>query len=70
MFFRGYISDWLYELLPYVYLCVGMFMDIQASSMIAAISGVLLISAGAFIWIMRREARKVRVKMNSGSIQV
>lgn len=48
---------WLYEALPYLYLGGGVFTLIGVRNWGAAISSLLLISAGGVVWKMRRDYR-------------
>lgn len=50
--------DWLYEALPYVYILAGTATILNLGNTLSLFSGGLLISAGLFIWWMRRTARQ------------
>lgn len=61
-----WIPGWLYEILPYCYMAIGLIVLISLRNFPGAFSGVLLIAAGFFIWNqrnyyrakLRREAEK------------
>ncbi|MDI1246899.1 MAG: hypothetical protein PSV24_16030 [Rhodoferax sp.] len=57
--------DWLYEALPYVYVIGGVVTIVNFDSGWSNLSGGLLISAGAFIWWMRRSFRQNQVRGES-----
>ena len=48
----------LYELLPYLYICTGVMCAFLIDSTIVLISSMLLIVAGIFVLLMRRNFRK------------
>ena len=48
----------LYELLPYLYICTGVVCALLIDSTIVLISSMLLIVAGVFVLLMRRNFRK------------
>jgi hypothetical protein len=50
--------DWLYEALPYVYVIAGIAVIAKLGNALSIVSGGLLISAGVFIWWMRRTFRQ------------
>lgn len=56
--FYGYKPDWLYESLPYVYVAAGTVCALLTANPIGIVSGLLLISAGAIVWHLRRSYRK------------
>lgn len=64
---RAHKPEWLYELLPYVYVGVGVLTMASLQNLIALVSGGLLISAGAVVWLMRRRYRsgQSRVEANA-----
>jgi len=53
------LPHWLYEPLPYVYASVGAFATVSMDSIIGVISGILLMSAGIYIWYMRFDYRSI-----------
>ena len=57
MFLRGYKPDWLYEVLPYAYLVAGLITIFTLKNVMGAVSGLLLTSTGAAVWLMRRSYR-------------
>jgi hypothetical protein len=50
--------DWLYEALPYVYVVAGIATIANLGNALSIVSGGLLVSAGVFIWWMRRTYRR------------
>ncbi len=52
----------LYESLPYLYLAAGVACFALLPHPIGAWAGVLLINAGALVWIMRAERRRLNQK--------
>lgn len=56
--FNGYKPDWLYEALPYLYVAAGVLTLALLHNPLGVISGLLLISAGATIHMMRRSYRR------------
>lgn len=57
---RTYKPEWLYELLPFLYVGVGVMTILMLRNPVAAVSGMLLISAGVVVWSMRRNYRNGR----------
>jgi hypothetical protein len=56
--FKSYKPEWLYEALPYLYVLAGVVTITNLGNTLSLFSGGLLISAGVFIWWMRRSARQ------------
>jgi hypothetical protein len=56
--FRSYKPEWLYEALPYLYVLAGIATIANLGNALSMFSGGLLISAGVFIWWMRRNSRQ------------
>lgn len=52
-----WLPNWLYESMPYVYLGSGLIIINLNLHAVGEISGVLLCFVGAFIILMRRNAR-------------
>lgn len=50
--------DWIYEPLPYLYSLSGIVAAWQLDATLGRVSGVLLVSAGVVIWLMRYHYRK------------
>lgn len=50
--------EWLYEALPYAYVMAGIATIANLGNTLSMVSGGLLISAGVFIWWMRRTHRQ------------
>lgn len=48
----------LYEVLPYSYICLGSLSMLLLDNYVAVISGVILIVAGALVWILRSDHRR------------
>lgn len=63
--FNVHKPDWLYEALPYVYGLAGVVTIANRGSALSMLSGGLLVSAGLFIWWMRRSHRKSQKRMKS-----
>ena len=53
------LPDWLYELLPYLYVGIGAISALAIHSIVGIASGLVLISSGAVIWNMRRNFRSL-----------
>ncbi len=53
------LPSWLYEPLPYVYASVGAAATLSTDSIIGVISGVMLMSAGIYIWYLRFDYRSI-----------
>jgi hypothetical protein len=49
---------WLYELLPLIYLVVGLIVSFGLGGMLATLSGILFFSAGLQVFLMRSRYRK------------
>ena len=57
-----YLSRPIYELLPYIYLAVALLLIASAPPiMMGHISADLLLFCGAYIWMMRSDARRTDV---------
>ena len=52
------LPEKLYEMLPYLYILTGIISASVVDSLIVRISSILLIMAGVFVFIMRRNYRK------------
>jgi hypothetical protein len=50
--------EWLYEALPSIYVVAGITTIANLGNTLSIVSGSLLISAGLFIWTMRRTSRQ------------
>ena len=55
---NGYKPDWLYEVLPYLYVGAGVLTLALLRNPLGIVSGLLLLSAGATIHMMRRSYRR------------
>lgn len=55
----------LYEFLPYLYMSTGALSMSLLGHFIAVISGLLLIVAGALVWILRSDHRRADLKNSS-----
>lgn len=53
--FRKFKPEWLYEALPYVYVVSGFAIFLVLRNEMGVFGGLMLISAGAAIWFMRRK---------------
>ena len=56
--------DWLYEALPYVYVLAGIATITNLGNVLSMVSGGLLVSAGLFIWWMRRTYRRTQKRQS------
>lgn len=48
----------IYESLPYVYMLIGVVVLMWLDNLLAAFSALLLITAGALVWILRSDHRR------------
>lgn len=64
-----HIPDPLYNILPYLYLGIGVVTLLALSDWIALVSGLTLISAGGTIWMMRYRYRRAYLR-SDGRIEV
>ena len=55
---RGYKPDWLYKMLPYLYVSAGILTIFVLRNALAFFSGLLLITAGALVWSLRKSSRE------------
>lgn len=53
------LPNWLYEPLPYVYVSVGAAATLGTDSIMGVLSGILLMSAGIYVWYLRFEHRGI-----------
>jgi hypothetical protein len=58
--FNFYKPDWLYQPLPFVYIVAGITTISYLGNTLSMMSGGLLISAGVYIWRMRRIFRDIQ----------
>jgi len=58
MFLRSHKPDWVYELLPFLYIVGGVLAIIFLPSALGTLSGWLLVIAGGLVWAMRRSYRR------------
>ena len=49
---------WLYELLPFIYLAVGLVVFVSLNGMLSILSGALFFAAGVQVLLMRSRYRK------------
>ncbi|SEH60475.1 hypothetical protein SAMN05660691_00466 [Rheinheimera pacifica] len=52
----------LYETLPYAYIAVGSAILLGINSWLAVVSGLLMVFAGAVIWVLRSDNRRSDIK--------
>lgn len=52
----------LYETLPYAYIAVGSAILLGINSWLAVVSGLLIVFAGAVIWVLRSDNRRSDIK--------
>jgi len=50
--------EWLYEALPYVYVASGIATILVLRNEMAVFSGLMLVSAGTIVWLMRTASRR------------
>lgn len=53
-----YLPDWIYRLLPLIYVLAGILVGTKMESSLATVSAVLLVAAGLLIWKMRADHRR------------
>lgn len=74
--FRRYKPAWLYDLLPYLYTLGGVLTILLIRNPLALVSGGLLATAGAMVWMMRRthrnldRMRSLPSRKNPGAIDI
>lgn len=56
--FRGHKPEWIYELLPWLYVGAGVVTMAAIHNLMSVLSGLMLVSAGISVWSMRRRSRK------------
>jgi hemerythrin-like metal-binding protein len=52
------LPDWLYNVLPYFYLCAGLLTIIVLRNGFGVFSGLTLMSAGGIVWLLRIRSRR------------
>lgn len=57
---RMFLPDWIYRMVPFVYIAVGLIVASHESSSIVVSSGALLVMAGLLVWKMRIDYRRDR----------
>lgn len=67
---RWHKPRWLYEALPYLYLGGGALTLLGVRNWGAAISSLLLISAGGVVWKMRRDYRQGHSSGDAGGVRL
>jgi hemerythrin-like metal-binding protein len=50
--------DWLYNAVPYVYACCGLFLWLLLPNLFGLLSGLILISTAAVVWLLRYRYRR------------
>lgn len=53
-----FLPDWIYRMLPFSYVLVGIIVATKMDSSIAVGSGALLVFTGLLIWKMRADYRR------------
>lgn len=53
-----FLPDWIYRVLPFVYILIGLIVATEMDSIIGTGSGVLLGITGLIIWKMRIDFRR------------
>ena len=57
-----WLPDWLYQLLPYLYVVAGLIAINYFEVMTGYISGLLLIFTAGVVFLMRKDYRQNRIK--------
>jgi protein-S-isoprenylcysteine O-methyltransferase Ste14 len=52
----------IYEVLPYAYVCIGVSVIVSIDSWLAVVSGVVIATVGAVVWILRSDNRRSDIK--------
>ena len=65
--FQGNRPDWLYHLLPLLYIAAGVLTMLVLRNGLALFSGCLLITAGGLVWFMRRSNKQAAAARNMPS---
>lgn len=60
--FRRHKPEWIYELLPWLYVGAGVVTMAAIRNLMSVLSGLMLVSAGFSVWQMRRRSRKAGAK--------
>lgn len=60
--FRRYKPEWIYELLPWLYVGAGVVTMAAIRNLMSMLSGLMLLSAGFSVWHMRRRSRKAAAR--------
>lgn len=55
--FRRHKPEWIYELLPWLYVAAGVGTMLVLRNLMSVLSGLTLVSAGFSVWHMRRRSR-------------
>lgn len=66
---QGRIPDSIYNVLPYIYLLIGIATILLAGNGMAVFSGISLISAGILVWFARYQYRKNRTDVSDLTLQ-
>ena len=62
--------NWLYETLPYLYVLAGVLSMLALQNTLSILSGLMLISAGLVIAVMRRRHRRMELKQPARSAKI
>lgn len=53
-----FLPDWVYRILPFVYIMIGLMVASSMDHSIGVGSGVILVITGLFVWKMRIDYRR------------
>lgn len=57
MRFRHHLPDWMYEILPWLYMLAGLLTMLELRNGLGVLSGLILVCAGFSVWLMRKRNR-------------
>jgi len=55
---NGQLPEWLYNALPHIYITCGVLAIIKLDNGLAIISGLILVSVGSIVFMLRHKNRK------------
>jgi hemerythrin-like metal-binding protein len=62
--FNAYKPDWLYKMLPYLYIAAGILTFLALKNAIAFFSGLILVTAGITVWSQRTSNKERSLSAN------